>query len=245
MRYPAAAAAILSCGHAVRAAMIPWVHLDTAEVPGGGVLKLMRRGDEFSIMAERGNELMNSRVYGSEELLASMAAGKIRDRRSPKVLIGGLGMGFTLRAALADLPKGAQITVAEIVPKVIEWARGPLAGVVGGSLDDKRVTIQRGDVGELIAGSADSYWDAVLLDVDNGPDGLTRPGNDNLYDAAGLSRTKRALSRGGVLGIWSAGPEPGFTPRLRRAGFRTEEHQVRSSGARKGARHLIWIAVRA
>lgn len=225
--------------------MIPWVHLDTAEVPGGGTLRLMQRGTEFSIMAERGNELMNSRVYGSEELLATMAAGKIPDRRNPKVLIGGLGMGFTLRAALASLPKGAQITVAEIVPKVLEWARGPLAGVVGGSLDDKRVTIHRGDVGSLIAGSADGHWDMILLDVDNGPDGLTRPGNDNLYDAAGLSRSKRTLSRGGVLGIWSAGPEQGFTPRLRRAGFRTEEHQVRSSGARKGARHVIWIAVRA
>ena len=224
--------------------MIPWVQLDTAEVPGGGTLRLMQRGAEFSIMAERGNELMNSRVSGSEELLATMAAGKIGDRRSPKVLIGGLGMGFTLRAALADLPKGAQITVAEIVPKVIEWARGPLAGVVGGSLDDKRVKIHRGDVGELIRESTEA-WDAILLDVDNGPDGLTRAGNDNLYDSAGLSRTKKALSRGGVLGIWSAGPEQGFTPRLRRSGFRTEEHQVRSSGARKGARHVIWIAVRA
>ena len=225
--------------------MIPWVQLDTAEVPGGGTLRLMQRGAEFSIMAERGNELMNSRISGSEELLATMAAGKIPDRRNPKMLIGGLGMGFTLRAALATLPKGAQITVAEIVPKVLEWARGPLAGVVGSSLDDKRVTIHRGDVGDLIAGSADGHWDAILLDVDNGPEGLTRPGNDNLYDAAGLSRSKRTLSRGGVLGIWSAGPEPGFTPRLRRAGFRTEEHQVRSSGARKGARHVVWIAVRA
>ena len=224
--------------------MIRWVHLDTATVPGGGELRLMQRGAEFSIMAQGGNELMNSRVHGSEELLATMAAAKICDRRNPKLLIGGLGMGFTLRAALAEVPKGAQITVAEILPKVIEWARGPLAGVVGGSLDDKRVTIHTGDVGALIAQS-DASWDAILLDVDNGPDGLTRTGNDSLYDAAGLARANKALSRGGVLGIWSAGAELGFTPRLRRAGFRTEEHQVRSSGGRKGARHVIWIAVRA
>jgi spermidine synthase len=224
--------------------MIRWVHLDTAAVPGGGELRLMQRGAEFSIMAERGNELMNSRVYGSEELLGTMAAAKIRDRRSPNVLIGGLGMGFTLRAVLGELPKGAQITVAEIVPKVVEWARGPLADVVGGSLDDRRVKIHSGDVGELIAQS-DGDWDAILLDVDNGPDGLTRTANDSLYDAAGLARAKKALSRGGVLGVWSAGPQLGFAPRLRRAGFRTEENQVRSNGARKGARHVIWIAVRA
>lgn len=224
--------------------MIRWVHLDTAAVPGGGELRLMQRGAEFSIMAERGNELMNSRVHGSEELLATMAAAKIRDRRTPKVLIGGLGMGFTLRAVLAEAPKGAQVTVAEIVPKVVAWARGPLAEVVGGSLEDPRVKIHGGDVGDLIDGS-EGGWDAILLDVDNGPDGLTRSGNDSLYDVAGLARAKRALSRGGVLGVWSAGPEPGFTPRLRRAGFRTEEHQVRASGGRKGARHVIWIAVRA
>jgi spermidine synthase len=173
-----------------------------------------------------------------------MAAAKIRDRPNPKVLIGGLGMGFTLGAALAELPRSAQVTVAEIVPKVIDWARGPLAGVVGASLDDKRVRIHTGDVGELIAQS-DAGWDAILLDVDNGPDGLTRAGNDSLYDAAGLARAKKAVSRGGVLGIWSAGAELGLTPRLRRAGFRTEENQVRSRGGRKGARHVIWIAVRA
>lgn len=224
--------------------MIRWVHLDTATVPGGGELRLMRRGSEFSIMAERGNELMNSRVHGSEELLATMAAEKIRDRSAPKVLIGGLGMGFTLRAALSALPGAAQVTVAEIVPKVVEWARGPLAGVVGGSLEDKRVQIQISDVGEAIAQS-DASWDAILLDVDNGPDGLTRAENDSLYDAAGLARAKKALSRGGVLGIWSAGPELGLTPRLRRAGFRTEENQVRSRGGRKGARHVLWLGVRA
>lgn len=224
--------------------MIRWVHLDTATTPGGGELRLMQRGAEFSIMAERGNELMNSRVHGSEELLATMAVAKVRDRAIPKVLIGGLGMGFTLRAALAALPRGAQITVAEIVPKVIDWARGPLADVVGGALDDKRVQIHTGDVGELIAQS-DASWDAILLDVDNGPHGLTRAGNDSLYDAAGLARAKKALSRGGVLGIWSAGAELGLTPRLRRAGFRTEENQVRSRGGRKGARHVIWIAARA
>lgn len=222
--------------------MIPWEHLDTAIVPGGGELRLMRRGGEFSIMAERGNELMNSRIGGSEEALATLAVARIADRPRPRVLIGGLGMGFTLRAALAALPKGAQVTVAEIVPQVIVWARGPLAEVFGASLDDRRVTIRQGDVAEMIA---EGGWDAILLDVDNGPDGLTRSGNDSLYDVAGLARTKAALDRGGVLAVWSAGPQQGFTPRLRRAGFRTEEQQVRASGGRKGARHVIWIAVRA
>ena len=224
--------------------MIRWVHLDTAAVPGGGELRLMQRGGEFSIMAERGNELMNSRVHGSEEALAALAAAQIQGRPAPKVLIGGLGMGFTLRAVLAALPKAAQVTVAEIVPKVVEWARGPLAEVVGDSLEDPRVTLHAGDVADLID-EADQAWDAILLDVDNGPGGLTRAGNDSLYDAPGLARAKRAVSRGGVLGVWSAGPELGFTPRLRRAGFRTQEHQVRATGGRKGARHVIWIAVRA
>lgn len=223
--------------------MIPWVHLDTAAVPDdGGELKLMQRGAEFSIMAGP-IELMNSRLSGSEEALATLAGDRIRDRPGPRVLIGGLGMGFTLRAALADLPATAEVTVAELVPAVVDWARGALSGLYGGSLDDPRTRVHVGDVAGLITPQA-GPWDAILLDVDNGPQGLTRAANDDLYDAGGLTRALQALTRGGVLAVWSSAHHPGFSPRLRRAGFLVEEHQVRATGRKRGARHIIWLAVR-
>lgn len=222
--------------------MIPWVQIDSANMPdGGGELRLMRRGQEFSIMAGA-IELMNSRLSGSEEALAELAVGRLVDRPATRVLIGGLGMGFTLRAALKVLGPQAQVTVAELVPAVAEWARGPLAEVFAGSLDDPRVQVRIADVGALIA-DARSAYDAILLDVDNGPEGLTRAANDRLYDANGLGEARRALAPGGVLAVWSGGQHPGFTPRLRRAGFMVEEAQVRARGS-KGARHVIWLAVR-
>lgn len=226
--------------------MVPWIHLDTASVPdGGGDLKLMRRGGEYSIMAGA-IELMNSRLSGSEEALATLVGERIRDRPAPRVLIGGLGMGFTLRAALADLPAAAKITVAELVPAVVDWARGPLADVFQGGLDDPRVTVHLGDVAGAIAAGAitGGGWDAILLDVDNGPQGLTRPANDGLYDAQGLAAARRALTPGGILAVWSSAPHTGFSPRLRRAGFKAEEHQVRASRSKRGARHVIWLAVK-
>ena len=222
--------------------MIPWVQIDSATMPdGGGELRLMRRGQEYSIMAGA-IELMNSRLSGSEEALAELALGRLADRPAPKVLIGGLGMGFTLRAALKVLGPEAQVTAAELVPAVADWARGPLAEVFAGSLDDPRVVIHLGDVGALIA-DARSAYDAILLDVDNGPEGLTRAANDRLYDANGLGEARRALTSGGVLAVWSGGQHPAFTPRLRRAGFKVEEAQVRARGSR-GARHVIWLATR-
>ncbi len=167
--------------------MIPWVQRDVAGVPGAGTpLRLMQRGTEFSIMLGS-NELMNSRRGGSEEALARLASERIRERPRPAILIGGLGMGFTLRAALQSLPAGAEITVAELVPAVVQWARGPLAPVFGDSLDEARVKISVGDVGRLIRAASGAY-DAILLDVDNGPDGLTHHGNDELYSLAGLHR---------------------------------------------------------
>ena len=222
--------------------MIPWVLLDRAEVPGGGELRLMRRGGEFSIMLGA-NELMNSRVSGSEEALARLACQGLRGRKAPRILIGGLGMGFTLRAALAELDRDATVTVAELVPAVVAWARGPLADVFGASLADPRVGVHEGDVGRLIESGAADY-DAILLDVDNGPDGLTRAGNDALYDAAGLAAARRALRPGGIFAVWSSGPDRAFSQRLRHAGFGLEEVGARARGARGGARHVIWIATR-
>ena len=224
--------------------MIPWLLLDTAPIPGGsGELRLMRRGSEFSIKLGQ-NELMNSRLSGSEESLATIACEKIRDRKDQHVLIGGLGMGFTLRAALAALGPDARITVAELVPAVLAWAHGPMAEIFGTSLTDPRVSLREADVGQLIR-SKDASFDAILLDVDNGPEGLTRESNDALYDLKGLSATHAALRPGGVLAVWSSGPSPKFTARLHKAGFQVEEVKARAKGSNGGARHVIWIATRA
>jgi spermidine synthase len=221
--------------------VVPWSLIDRAPTPNGGELRLMRRGGEFSIMLGT-VELMNSRKSGSEEALATLACRKLRGRRAPRILNGGLGMGFTLRAALAELGPDAQITVAELVPAVVAWARGPMAGIFAGSLDDPRVSIHDGDVGRLIRSQRAAY-DAILLDVDNGPEGLTRTANDGLYDHAGLGAARTALRPGGVLAVWSAKPDRRFTARLREAGFSVEEVQGRARGTR-GARHVIWIATR-
>ena len=219
--------------------MIPWRQLDCAEIPGGGELRLKQRGAEFSIMLGA-NELMNSRLHGSEQALAKLACKKIRGRRQPRVLIGGLGMGFTLRAALGELAGDAAITVAELVPAVVAWARGPMAALFGGSLDDPRVTVRDADVGQLIR-QATAGFDAILLDVDNGPEGLSRAENDGLYDLPGLAAARAALSDGGVLAVWSSGPDVQFTRRLRQTGFEVDEVKIRANGTR-GARQIIWIA---
>ena len=223
--------------------MIPWVNIDTARIPGtDGELRLMRRGAEFSIKLGA-NELMNSRLSGSEAALATLAAKKLDANKKPQLLIGGLGMGFTLRAALAVLGTDARIVVAELVPAVVAWARGPMAEIFGGSLSDPRVSIQKTDVTEVIR-SHKSKFDAILLDVDNGPEGLTRKANDALYDSAGLNAAHAALRRGGVLAVWSSGPNAAFSKRLRAAGFDVNEVAVRATGRGGGARHVIWIATK-
>ncbi|MBX9820130.1 spermidine synthase [Afipia birgiae] len=222
--------------------MIPWTLLDTAQIPGGGELRLMRRGTEFSIKLGQ-NELMNSRLSGSEQALATLACRRIQTRERPRMLIGGLGMGFTLRAALAVLGSKAEIVVAELVPSVVAWARGEMAEMFGGSLTDPRVTIREEDVSQIIR-SARAAYDTILLDVDNGPEGLTRESNDALYDLKGLTAARVALRPGGVLAVWSSGPDPRFTQRLRKAGFDVNEVPVRANGPRGGARHVIWTAVR-
>jgi spermidine synthase len=222
--------------------MIPWVHIDTAPIPGGGELRLKRRGAEFSISLG-GNELMNSRLSASEEALATLPCGRLRDRERASVLIGGLGMGFTLRAALGVLGPKARVVVAELVPGVVAWARGPMAEIFHGSLDDPRVEIHEGDVGLLI-GRAHERYDAILLDVDNGPEGFTTGANDALYGPAGLASARRALRPGGILAVWSAVPDRAFESRLRRTGFAVEVEKVRAHAGRSGSRHVIWLATR-
>lgn len=221
--------------------MNPWIHLDTAHIPGGGELRLMQRGQDYSIMSGR-IELMNSRLYGSEVALFKLAWAKLAGTKAPRILIGGLGMGFTLRAALADLPKDAQVTVAELVPEVIAWASGHLAPLYGDSLSDRRGRIVQGDVADRLAEAKPPY-DAILMDVDNGPDGLNRDANDALYNVAGLANLKRAVKPGGVVSVWSAGPDQAFVGRFRRAGFNVEEHKVGASPSGKGPRHVIWVGV--
>jgi spermidine synthase len=220
--------------------MIPWVLLDRAEVPGdGGELRLMRRGAEFSIRLGR-SELMNSRLHGSEEALATLACARIGNRAQPRLLIGGLGMGFTLRAALDALGAAARIVVAELVPAVVAWNRGPLAAVSGQALSDPRVAVRETDVARLIR--EPSAYDAMLLDVDNGPAALSRKANDRLYDLDGLRAARTALRPRGVLAIWSAAPDRAFAQRLRHAGFAVDEVRVRARGDRGGARHIVWLA---
>ena len=223
--------------------MIPWVQIDTARVPGAEVeLRLMRRGTEFS-MRLGSNELMNSRLSGSEQALATLACKRIGAVKGPHLLIGGLGMGFTLHAALAVLGSEARIMVAELVPAVIAWARGPMADIFGDSLDDARANVLCADVIEVIKSHA-SAFDAILLDVDNGPEGLVRKANDALYNPKGLQSIRRALRPGGVLAVWSSGPHPAFSRRLRDAGFEVNEVGVRATAKRKGAHHVIWFATR-
>jgi spermidine synthase len=223
--------------------MIPWEQIDTARVPDADVeLRLMRRGDEFSMMLCQ-NELMNSRLSGSEEALATLACKRIEGIERPQVLIGGLGMGFTLRAALTVLGAEARIVVAELVPAVIAWAREPMADLFGNSLTDPRASIREADVIDVIQ-SSPSAFDAILLDVDNGPEALIRKANDALYDLKGLKAIRRALRPGGVLAVWSSGPNASFSKRLRAADFDVNEVGVRATSKRSGARHVIWFATR-
>lgn len=220
--------------------MKPCELLATAQIPGGDELRLFKRDTDF-IIALGGNELMSSRSSGSEEALALMTCDRLHNQDAPHLLIGGYGMGFTLRAALARLGPQARFTVVELVPEIIDWARGPLAALTAGCLDDPRVEIIMRDVSRAI-GASERRFDAILLDVDNGPDGLTREENDHIYSTHGLVEAKRALKSGGVLAIWSAAADERFTRRLRHAGFQVEEVIVRAGRNNKGARHIIWFA---
>lgn len=222
--------------------MTPRELLGTAQVPGGETLTLYRRGGDFMIVLDR-NELMSSRMSGSEEALANMTIDRLAGRPAPHLLIGGYGMGFTLRAGLARLGPDARVTVAELVPEIIDWARGPMAELMAGCLDDTRVTLATQDVADAIAEGRGRY-DAILLDVDNGPDGLVRGANDRLYTMRGLAAARAALKPGGVLAVWSAGADAAFTRRLVDAGFAVDEVKVRARSNGKGPQHVIWFARR-
>lgn len=216
--------------------------LGSAQVPGGEELRLYRHDRDFMIVLDR-NELMSTRMSGSEVALAELSCARIAGAARPAMLIGGYGMGFTLRAALAILPADAQITLVELVPEIIAWARGPMVDLAAGCLDDPRVDLVMGDVATAIADGRGSY-DAILLDVDNGPDGLTMAANDRLYSAQGLATARDALAPGGILAVWSAGSDDAFTRRLRNAAFAVDEVVVKARDNGKGPRHVIWFAAK-
>jgi spermidine synthase len=223
--------------------VIAWELLDSAPVPGSNqTLCLYRRGDEFAIRV--GNrELMNSRMHASEDALADLACDKIGDRTTARVLIGGLGMGFTLAAALRRLGTRSEVIVAELVPAVVTWNRGPLGALAGHPLKDRRVVVREVDVLQMLMNQRPTY-DAILLDVDNGPEDLLLRGNDRLYAQPALHAASIALRPQGVLAIWSAGPDRAFVQRLRQLGFAVDAMSVRARGAHGGGRHAIWLAQR-
>lgn len=207
-------------------------------------MELLRRGAELIIRVDD-RELMCNRVHGSEDALADLACDRLGERcATARILIGGLGMGFTLAAALRRVGEAATVVVAELVPGIVEWNRGELGDASGHPLTDARAAVHDGDVCDVLRASAADPWDAILLDVDNGPVGLTRPSNAWLYGADGLDAAFAALRVGGVLGVWSAAPDKGFTRRVERAGFDVVPVEVRSRGAKGGKVHVIWLGTR-
>lgn len=224
--------------------MIPWELLDTTTIPGSDEeLRLFRRGEEYAIRAPDGIDLMNSRVHGSEEALADLACERIHRRKAPRVLVGGLGMGWTLAAALKRLGADGRVVAAELIPAVVEWNRNLLGHLAGDPLGDDRAVIRVVDVARLLKKERSAY-DAILLDVDNGPEAFTRKENDWLYGPQGLASAAAALRPSGILAVWSCTSNKAFTRRLNRAGFKVDVVPVRARGPRGGGRHTIWLAER-
>lgn len=221
--------------------MIPWELLDSAPLPGSGrELRLYRRDREFSIRMN-GQEIMNSRAHGSEDALAEGAGARIRDRVRPRVLVGGLGLGFTVAAALRWIGPQGRVVVAELLPAVVRWNKELLGHLAGDPLQDPRVSVRLDDVVKIIHSERRAY-DAILLDVDNGPRDLISRGNNRLYTPSGLEALRGALRPGGVLAVWSAGPDQNFVRRLEQSGFQVQEVSVRARGSLGGRRHTIWLA---
>jgi spermidine synthase len=218
-----------------------WTLLGEAPIPGTGKSLVLYQGkDDFSIKIAGGHELMNTRKHGSEDALGTLPCKKLRKPETAAVLIGGLGMGFTLAAVLKAVGPQAEVTVAELIPEVVEWNRGPLGAYSGWPLEDPRTRVHVGDVARLLRRQR-ARFDVIALDVDNGPEGLTTSSNDWLYSDAGIAAAQDALCPGGIVAYWSAGPDQGFHDRLRQCGFMVEETQVHAHGS-KGPRHTIWLA---
>jgi spermidine synthase len=203
-------------------------------------MALTRRDREYIILAD-GKPLMSSRMHGSEEALAALACERARTVEDPRVLVGGLGMGFTLRAALNVLPAGATVIVAELMPAVVEWNRGPLAPLAERPLEDHRVRVFEGDVLDALRGNR-AVFDAVILDVDNGPAAFTDSSNAALYTNEGIATAREALRDKGVLAVWSAWDDRKFEQRLRYAGFTVEVTRVRARLKKGGPRHTLFLA---
>lgn len=222
--------------------MIPFKLVDTA-VEAGVALRLYQRGDEFSIRVDKAGELMNSRAHHSEEVLAEVACRMIANRQKPHLLVGGLGMGFTLAAVLSHTVPEARVTVAELIPAVVRWNREFIGQLAGAPLADARVHVMELDVGQVMRQGKNSF-DAIMLDVDNGPSSFTHEDNDALYSLRGLKLIYDALKPGGVLTVWSASTDPAFTQRMIKTGFNVSEQRVGSHASKRGNRHNIWIGVR-
>ena len=213
----------------------------TAQIPGhAGQMRCYHHDGDYQVWVDQ-TQLMSSRVYGSEEALAELALERLGRRKAPRVLVGGLGMGFTLARALALVPDRAVVEVAELVPEIVTWNREVFGHCAGRPLDDPRARVVMGDVGDVIAAAGESAYDVVLLDVDNGPRGLSRPGNDSLYSRPGLKRLRGALKQGGVLAVWSSSDDAAFDARLRKGRFQVQLHHVKARRT-KGSRHTIWVA---
>jgi spermidine synthase len=220
-----------------------WEYLSSGDIPGSdAVLGLYRRGEEYEIRIDS-RQLMNTNLHGSEDALSNLAFDRLKDTSGVRVLVGGLGVGCTLAAALERIDEEGTVVVAELVPSVIEWNRGPLAKSAGRPLDDPRASVHCGDVGELIRTSG-RRWNVILLDVDNGPASLTREANHWLYTHHGLAAAFDALEPDGILGVWSAKPDRAFTRRFERAGFLVEEVEIRARGKKGGRHHTVWIGRR-
>lgn len=219
--------------------MKPWETLESANLPDVGELTLVRRADEY-VLRVRGQTLMSSRMHGSEEALAKAGCAGVVTAGTGRVLVGGLGFGYTLRAVLDTVGPGVRVSVVELLPIVVAWNRGPnLAPLAGAPLEDKRVTVIEGDVGDVMAHHSATF-DAILLDVDNGPSALTHPDNQGLYGLRGISTAARALRSGGTLAVWSAGPAPAFERRMEKCGFTVEVLHPHAHGT-KGPRHVVFI----
>ena len=219
--------------------MKPWELLGQTRTPDGEDMSLTRQGSEYIILAS-GKPLMSSRMHGSEEALATIGCRDARTLDDPCVLVGGLGMGFTLRATLDLLPAGATVVVAELVPAVVEWNRGPLGPLAGDPLKDSRAQVETGDVAALLRASTRRF-DAILLDVDNGPAAFTATHNSRLYDDGGLAEARGALKAGGVLAVWSAWEDRRFEQRLKYAGFTVQVERVCARLNKGGPRHTIFL----